>query len=123
MKELFTTELKYLQAFCLVEEADELLRFSDREIPDMYSHNLTYVKAHVPSSDLPAIISREISLAKRQGKNFLNVQTDIEVDPAALPGLPVAPTACCLYDYYVFDRSDTQGLRNRDNCQVLQLTE
>lgn len=119
MQKLFATELKYNESFCAVEESEDVIRFSDRDIPDMYSHNLSYIKGHVPASALSAIISREITAARQAGRTFLNVQTDIPVDPDELRDLPTAPAATCLYDYYVFDRPDTRSLRSRSDCQMV----
>ena len=95
MKELFATELEYLRAFCQVEESGSLLRFSDPEIPDMYSHNLTYIKDYMPATDLAGIISREIVRAREMGRAFLNIQTDIEIDRGMLSDLPLAPETFC----------------------------
>ncbi len=122
MKRLFDTELSYLQAFCRMEEAEDLIRFSDPELPDMYSHNLTYIKPLVGELRLSEVISREISLAQQAGRTFLNIQTDVPVDPAALTGLPRQPKATCLYDYYVFAPGDTSKLRSREGGQMLTLT-
>lgn len=122
MRELFQCELSYLKSFCLWDESDDLVRFFDPQIPDMYSHNLTYIKEHVPACALPQIISREITAARTSGRTFLNVMTDVRLDSATLQGLPLTPSDHCLYDYYVFGRRDTGSLRSREDCEMAALS-
>jgi spore maturation protein CgeE len=46
-KEIIDCELSYAKCFCDCVAEPDILRFSDRAVPEMYDHNFTYIENRI----------------------------------------------------------------------------
>ncbi|MCR8843317.1 GNAT family N-acetyltransferase [Paenibacillus sp. SC116] len=106
--QLINAEMAYTKLFSKNHEDEHLIRFWDDEIPDMYSHNYTFIKEN--RADLPEIIINEIKLRQEQNKDFLRIEVNFDADIKMLEKLPIKPEVS-IYDYMYIK---TDGFRNID---------
>ncbi len=119
---LIDTELKYLKCFSSANESNNAIRFSDDIIPDMYSHNLTYIKQPISEEEFCDFIEEEIQDSKKKGKNFLNVQFNFDI---AKVENCIKNQNCetTIYDYFQFQIEQLDTLVAREDCSIKKLNK
>lgn len=65
LSRIIDTELEYLKCFSDFNDEGNLIRFSDDIIPDMYSHNLTYLKQPTSGKEFCDFVEKEIEEARK----------------------------------------------------------
>ena len=121
IEKIIDTELEYIKCFSNFYDEGNKIRFKDDLIPDMYSHNLTYLKLPISEKDYSDFVEGEIRKAKENGRNFLNLQFDFEIDKlnACLKQQNYEVT---IYDYYQFQIEQLDKLNARHDCYIRKLT-
>ena len=57
IEEFFKTEIEYIKLFSEIYEDDNIIRFWDSDIKDMYTHNFTLIKNDFGSEYVKEIIA------------------------------------------------------------------
>lgn len=121
LEQIVRTELRYISCFSSVEQLGKGIRFFDEEIPDMYSHNLTYMyEGH--TSIMREFVEDELEYSKSSAKKFLNIQCSYNKrSEVTFKGLSYEWN--CLLSYYVFDNNYLEKLKIREDCIIKEMTE
>jgi spore maturation protein CgeE len=115
---IIACEMAYLRSFAVCFENEQIIRFRDEKLKDMYDHNVTFLKNDIP--DLSGIIEAEIALSLREGNDFCNLKSYFAWDlPEAMVDYPHETTNCGIYQY---TKEDTLGLHTVEGAQVKQIT-
>lgn len=127
MEILEKTEIEYLKNFCSYTETEDFIRFTDNNLPDMYSHNLTLIRRNLPENRLRQIILDQAELKRKENSDFLNIEANCGIDEKTVAEVPIegGEPEICYYmmistDQYINLRGNSGcGLRKADNDQVL----
>gem|GEM_PF-208435 len=86
-----TCEIEYSKYFSKAEETADFIRFTDKALPDMYSHNYTLIRG----GNVTAIIAEEM----RQKRDFYKFDCHVDV------GKTAEDAEVSILGYYVYDPS------------------
>lgn len=111
------TEIKYAKAFSESFENEELIRFWDDNIENMYSHNFTYIKNNAETNRLRNLILDELKLRESLGKGFLQIVCDFNIPKELIESLPIAPEVSS-YDYMYIETERYNLLNPNQHCIV-----
>jgi len=120
IRRIIDTELEYLKCFSNFYDEGNKIRFIDDHIPDMYSHNLTYLKQPILGIELCDVVEGEIWEAKEKGRNFLNLQFDFENEKLRAY-IKQQNCEVTIYDYYQFQIEQLDKLIARHDCSIRRL--
>ncbi|WP_442600758.1 GNAT family N-acetyltransferase [Paenibacillus sp. KN14-4R] len=115
--QIINAELTYTKLFSQSYEEENLIRFWDDEIPDMYTHNFTLVKNY--SENLMEIISDELTLRKEQNKSFLRIEMNFDINEKILGELHVKPELT-IYDYMYIKTDRFRNIGGNSDCVIKQ---
>jgi ribosomal protein S18 acetylase RimI-like enzyme len=73
LEKIHHTEIEYVKLFSQSYESDHIIRFCDKSIPDMYTHNFVLIKNDYGIDKTKEIILTELAERKKQESNFLRV--------------------------------------------------
>lgn len=118
---IIETELAYVGCFSNAHDWGEIVRFTDADLPSMYAHNLTYIKADVSPEVALDHIARELDFRRSSGKAFLNIHTDFRLDQEALKSLGM--TWNCRLSYYVFNMNHLKRLKVKPDLKLIPLDQ
>lgn len=121
MNKIYSTEIEYTKCFSYLYEEEKLIRLYDTILPDMYTHNLTYIKNDLSDDEFQDLIKNELVMSTEKGRNFLNVQFDFTFRNSLLNMLEKKPTEISTYDYYVFSLDNLDNLQERADCTLRKL--
>lgn len=110
-------ELEYTKCFSEFYEKENIIRFRDKELKDMYHHNYTYIKKAMGEAELKDILEDEISLRLTEGSNFCNVFLSPDINSWLLTKLEYKPSVSTS-GYYSFDISCLSRLKARQDCVI-----
>ncbi|WIV13689.1 GNAT family N-acetyltransferase [Proteiniborus sp. MB09-C3] len=116
-KKIIECELEYTKCFSEVYEDEEIIRFSDDQLYDMYYHNFTYIKKAMSDIELKRIIQNEISLRLSKKSNFCNIILNSAVSSSLLSMLKCKPEIS-INGYYSFDISNFSRLNALTDCTI-----
>lgn len=114
-------ETAYLRCFCTSNENDQLVRFRDDQLPDMYDHNFTYLKNGAPKKRLTTLIQNEIQRNRSEKKTFVKFQMDEIPDRLWLEELPLK-FELEHSGYYVYPVKSFPSWRIRKDCSISKVT-
>jgi spore maturation protein CgeE len=120
LEKMIETELEYLKCFSDFTEDENGIRFSDESIPDMYSHNLTYLKQSISGDLYSDFFEREIWESKSKGKNFLNLQCDDTIQKVDY-WIEQQNCEVTVYAYFQLQMEHLDGLVAREDCSIKKL--
>lgn len=110
-------ELEYTKCFSEVYEDEEIIRFSDDQLYDMYYHNFTYIKKSMSDIESKRIIQKEISLRLYKKSNFCNIILNSVASSSLLSMLKYKPEIST-NGYYSFEISKFSKLNAISDCTV-----
>jgi spore maturation protein CgeE len=110
-------EVEYYKCFSTYDENDDIVRFRDNQLPDMYYHNYTYIKKVMEEIKIPRIIEDEISLRLLESSDFCNIILNGIVNDSLLSSLTYKPQSS-ISGYYSFNLSNFSNLNNLDGCKI-----
>lgn len=114
-------ELEYTKCFSEFYENEDIIRFRDKELKDMYYHNYTYLKNTSCEIDLKRTIADEISLGLLEKSNFCNILSNSINNPSFLSKLEYKPQIS-RNGYYSFDISYFSKLNYISDCEIKKVT-
>ncbi|PAB60326.1 GNAT family N-acetyltransferase [Anaeromicrobium sediminis] len=110
-------EVEYSKCFSEFCENENIIRYRDNQLNDMYYHNYTYIKKPISEIELKHIIQDEISLRLSEKNNFCNVILNGIVNCSELSTLKYKPEIST-NGYYLFDVSYFSRLNVIDGCII-----
>ncbi|MBN1364383.1 MAG: GNAT family N-acetyltransferase [Syntrophaceae bacterium] len=109
-------EIAYLKNYCECTETDEFIKFVDRKIPDMYSHNLTLIKKPLAKERLIKIIMAQAELKKRDKSDFLNIEANFPMDDKDVSGVFLEGGGPDICYYMAISPERYTSLKGNSNC-------
>ena len=116
-KKIIECELEYIKCFSGFWEDENIIRFCDSELKDMYYHNYTYIKKELSKAELKNIIEDEISLRISEKSSFCNVILDPIINKYSIPTFE-CKEELSTFGFYSFDISKLSKLNAREDCIV-----
>lgn len=87
MQRMKTCEQAYIRCFSQQFENEQIIRYRDDQLPDMYDHNFTYLKHPDSKNTLQRLVEEEIQQNCSEQKTFFKVSMDAIPDANWLQGL------------------------------------
>lgn len=116
-EKIIKCELEYTKCFSEFYEDENIVRFRDNQLKDMYHHNYTYVKEAKGENKLTGIIEDEISLRIEEGSNFCNIFLNPGIKSWVLTELKHKPSVS-VSGYYTFDITYFSKIKTRPDCSI-----
>jgi spore maturation protein CgeE len=114
-------ELDYVRLFSTEYEDENIIRFRNHEIRDMYTHNFTYIKKNEKELKLRSLIEEEIAVSSREQSKFCNIVINSEIHPRILSYIRY-PSVLGKNGFYKFDFSKLQTIEGVEGCQIEKIT-
>lgn len=112
-----SSEIEYTKKFTETYEDDEIIRFRDISLKDMYMHNFTLIKSKVSKDDLRKIIIQELEKRKSEDADFLRIECNFPIDDMDINEFPLVPEVT-KYDYLYIEPKMSEYLPIKKNCIV-----
>ena len=119
---IYKCELEYYKCFSHTEENENIIRFCDDKLRDMYYHNFTYVSKVSTKENLHEILKKEISYNHLVGRDFCNIMIDTEYKNFDWLSFENKPRIS-VNGYYSFDISNIDLLKGNNNAQIEKVTD
>ncbi|MCM1989013.1 GNAT family N-acetyltransferase [Oceanirhabdus seepicola] len=116
-EKIIECELEYTKCFSEFCEKENIVRFRDDQLKDMYYHNYTFITKPISEIELKDIIQDEISLRLSEESNFCNFLLNSDVSDSLLGSLKYKPEISTS-GYYSFDISQFSRLNALSDCLV-----
>lgn len=114
------SERAYIELFSSAYEDDNRIRFRNKNIKDMYSHNLCYIKKQEKELKLRGLFEEEIAVSKKERSDFTNVLINGNVNPAILSYIKY-PSKLSVFGFYELDYSKFTPLKPKPNCTIKRI--
>jgi len=114
-------EIEYSKCFSEVYENDNIIRFRDNQLIDMYYHNYAYIKNVIDEVNFKQIIEDEISLRLNEDSSFCNILTDSFIHNSWLSSLIYKPEIS-RNGYYSFDVTRFSELKAISDCEIKRVS-
>jgi len=120
-EEVDKCEIEYTKSFSRSYENEDIIRFWDNELKDMYYHNYTYINRPMDETELKNIIEDEIELRLLEESKFCNILLRPTVDVSLLSILGYNPERS-KNGYYSFDISQFSKLKEVIGCTIKKVS-
>ncbi len=114
-------EFEYTKCFSKFCENENIIRFRDNQLNDMYYHNYTYIKKVMSEIELKRIIQDEISLRLSEKSDFCNIILNSVSNNSLLSMLKYKPEIST-NGYYSFDISHFSRLNAVSGCTIKKVS-
>lgn len=112
-----STEIVYTKKFSQNYEDNEIIRFYDMNLKDMYMHNFTLIKDCVCKDKVRKIILRELEKRKNENADFLRIEFNFSMENDFINNLPVIPEVT-KYDYLYIEPEMENYLTGNEGCII-----
>lgn len=120
-RKIIRCEYEYTKCFSEYSENENIIRYRDNQLKDMYYHNYTYVKKVMNEIELKNIIEEEILIRLSEKSNFCNILLNSDVNSSLLSLLKHKPEIS-INGYYSFDISQFLRLNALSDCIIKKVT-
>lgn len=114
LDKLINSEIQYINQFSQSHHNKDIIRFWDSNLPDMYIHNFTLLKNNM---NIYQTILNELEKRKKDGKNFLRIEANFNIDNSIINKLPITPEVS-IYDYMCIETDNYKLLNGNPNCII-----
>lgn len=121
-KTIESCEMSYVKLFSTDYEDDNRIRFRNKNIRDMYSHNFCYIKKQEKELKLRGIFEEEIALSKGEKQDFSNLWINGKVNPAILSYIKY-PSKLSVFGVYEFDLAQVNSIKTTGNFKLRKVSE
>lgn len=112
-------ELAFKKCFSNWAETEQLIRFRDRKLSDMYAHNTAFIKTSgMEVSIIRDCILDELEQSKKDGLTFSHNICDRFLEKSDLTGLWLGEPDITHFGFYVLDFSRIQGWKENIDCET-----
>lgn len=112
-----STEIIYTKKFTENYEDNEIIRFYDNNLKEMYMHNFTFIKNSVCKDKFRKIIFEELKKRKDENAGFLRIEFNFSVEDDFINNLPVVPEVT-KYDYMYIEPHNSDYLIGNKECII-----
>lgn len=116
-EKIIKCEGEYTKCFSEFFEDENIMRFRDGSLKDMYYHNYTCIKKNVSENNVSDIIQDEISLRLSEKSNFCNILLYCDVNSSVISSFKYKPEISTS-GYYSFDISQFSKLNVLGGCTI-----
>jgi spore maturation protein CgeE len=120
INKLIDCELAYARCFSDCCEYQDILRFRDSLLPDMYDHNFTYVKNCMNDHKTFELITQEISLRMAEHQTFCKLLFGFPKELSLKPMFTNPPSVSRL-GIYVLNKTSYLDLKGNNRCNILRI--
>lgn len=120
MKKIINCELAYTKCFSDCFEDQNILRFRDSLIQDMYDHNFTYVKNWFGDREMFELVKHEISLRRDEHQTFFKMVFGFPA-PASLASLFTDPPSVSRLGVYALSKDSYLDLKGNECCSISRI--
>lgn len=120
-EKIINCEIEYTKCFSTVYEDDNILRFRDDVIKDMYHHNYTYFKSPYKELKMRSLMEEEIAVRRAEKGDFCDIKVNSKLNPAIL-GYIKYPSEVTTFGFYSFRIGRFDTLPEVDGVEVKQVT-
>lgn len=120
-EKILKCEYEYTKCFSEFYEDENIIRYRDNQLKDMYCHNYTHIKKAMSESELKRIIEDEISLRLSEKSDFCNIYLNPDVSTLLISTLKHKPEISTT-GYYSFDTSNFSRLKALPDCIIKRAT-
>ncbi|MGL6198587.1 MAG: GNAT family N-acetyltransferase [Lachnospiraceae bacterium] len=117
---ILNCEIEYSKCFSKYFEAQDLMRFRDDSLMDMYDHNFTLIKRSESDDELYHRIESEIQLRRTEGENFCNIASFVPISGYLIEKFETKPQIST-NGFYLFDISKLSVLSGKKKCLISKL--
>ncbi len=121
LEEIKQCEIAYTKNFSACYENDNVIRFRDDQIQEMYYHNYTYLKKQTDESNIKQNIDDEFELRLSEKADFCLIFSDFPIDDEVIASL-IYKADVSRNGYYSFDISRFKLLGGEADCKVERVT-
>lgn len=114
LEKLIKVENEYTKKFSCSMENNDIIRFWDNNITDMYTLNYTLIKKN---KNIKQIILKEIEERVRDNKDFLRIEANFPIDAAITDDLPVTAEVT-IYDFMYIETNKSPLLKGNCDCII-----
>ncbi|MBZ9687428.1 GNAT family N-acetyltransferase [Clostridium estertheticum] len=111
------TDIIYAKKFSENYENNEIIRFYDDNLKDMYMHNFTFIKKSVCKDNFRKIIFDELEKRKVENAKFLRIEFNFSIEDDFINNLPVTPKVT-KYDYMYINPQMCDYLTGNEECNL-----
>lgn len=119
---IYKTELEYIKCFSEFKEEENIIRFWDSKLLDMYCHNFTHVKHKLDSNQMIKLIDAEIEYKKAADCSFLRIETNLGLDPQVIASLPISPDITS-FDIMLIPTARYIGFKGNTSAEILEASD
>lgn len=112
-----STEIVYTKKFTETYEDNEIIRFCDMNLKDMYMHNFTLIKNSINNDRLRRIILKELQKRRDGNEDFLRIELNFYIEEDFTNSLPINPKVS-KYDYMYIDPNRCDCLIENEKCLI-----
>ncbi|MBW9156194.1 GNAT family N-acetyltransferase [Clostridium tagluense] len=117
LKFLIDTEIEYTKCFSKYFEDEKIIRFRDEHICNMFAHNYTLVKCCMSEQEIYDLIVKEIMQSKKEGKSFLQVEYNFNINSQLLNSFEIKPEVT-IQDYMYITSDKFNVLCGNNECTI-----
>jgi spore maturation protein CgeE len=116
-EKIIECEFEYTKCFSEFYENQNIVRFRDNQLNDMFYHNYTYIKKSMDEIELNQVIQDEITLRLSEGSNYCNIFLNSVINSSLLSILKYKPEIS-KNGYYSFDITHFQRINELSGCII-----
>ena len=110
-------EIEYVKCFSKAVKTQNLVRFRDDLIMDMYDHNCTVIKDCQSDEELFQIIENEIALRKTEDMDYCNIESYFPISEKLAQRFNHKPQISII-GFYLFDTDKFSALHSKKDCSI-----
>lgn len=111
------SDIVYTKKFAEYYENNDIIRFYDNSLQDMYMHNFTFIKSNACKDNFRKIILEELEQRKFENANFLRIEFNFSIEDDFIYNLPVIPQVT-KYNYLYIDPKMGNYLTENEGCII-----
>ncbi|MBM7615904.1 GNAT family N-acetyltransferase [Alkaliphilus hydrothermalis] len=121
-RKILECEFEYTKCFSEFSEDENVIRFRDHQLKDMYYHNYTYIQDTMDGVRLKRAIEKEIALRQSEKSSFCNILFDAHLNNDILSMLEFRPEIS-RSGFYSYDLSYHEKLKIKSGCIVKRVED
>lgn len=115
------TEIEYIKCFSKETKTETSISFWDEKFEDFYGSNLTMLTKKSNEREIIEIINKEITLKRRENRDFLLFELDGEVTEEVIKHLSLWPSRIDKLDYMTIETKEYKNINYREDCLVKEV--
>lgn len=121
LDKIILNEISYISNFSKPLSKDNYIKFSDDNIPDMYTHNFCLIEKPFSEDWFKDFTDKSISERKKENADFLHLELNFPIKNSMIEGYYIEPEMDKCY-YMIIETKEYSQLSGNQNCNVLKAT-